>query len=112
MKNVIDELITEYNIDTSRIYGTGLSMGSRGTFALSTAYPELYAAQINIASADTYSEEGLEAIADKPIWALVASDDTADRVEGFRNNIADLEEQGAVVERRMEEEGWNGYLRG
>ncbi len=112
VKNVIDELITEYNIDTSRIYGTGLSMGSRGTFALSTAYPELYAAQINIASADTYSEEGLAAIADKPIWALVASDDTADRVEGFRNNIADLEEQGAVVERRMEEEGWNGYLRG
>lgn len=112
VKNVIDELITQYNIDTSRIYGTGLSMGSRGTFALSTAYPELYAAQLNIASADVYSEEGLAAIADKPIWALVACDDTADRVAGFRDNIADLEEQGAVVERRMDEQGWNGYLRG
>ena len=72
-------------------YGTGLSMGSRGTWALSTAYPDLYAAQINIASADVYSEEGLAEIADKPIWALVSSDDSEERVNGFRDNIADLE---------------------
>lgn len=112
VKNVIDELIGEYDIDASRIYGTGLSMGSRGTWALSTAYPDLYAAQINIASADVYSEEGLAEIADKPIWALVSSDDSEERVNGFRDNIADLEAQGAVVERRMDEQGWNGYARG
>ena len=44
LKRLLDKSISIYNIDTSRIYLTGLSMGGYGTFALSQIYPEYFAA--------------------------------------------------------------------
>lgn len=41
---LILEIIRNYNVDKSRIYLTGLSMGGYGTWALATEYPELFAA--------------------------------------------------------------------
>jgi predicted peptidase len=41
---LIKETISKYNIDTTRIYLTGLSMGGWGTWKLATEHPELFAA--------------------------------------------------------------------
>lgn len=41
---LIKETIAKYNIDTSRIYLTGLSMGGWGTWKLACEHPELFAA--------------------------------------------------------------------
>jgi predicted peptidase len=41
---LIQETISKYNIDTSRIYLTGLSMGGWGTWKLAIEHPELFAA--------------------------------------------------------------------
>ena len=41
---LINEIISKYNIDKSRIYLTGLSMGGWGTWKLAEEHPELFAA--------------------------------------------------------------------
>lgn len=41
---LIQETISKYNIDKSRIYITGLSMGGWGTWKLATEHPDLFAA--------------------------------------------------------------------
>ena len=41
---LIQSICTTYNIDKSRIYLTGLSMGGWGTWKLATEHPELFAA--------------------------------------------------------------------
>lgn len=42
-KRFIDYMSTEYAVDTSRIYGTGQSMGCMTTLILASEYPDLYA---------------------------------------------------------------------
>src|SRR5690348_14723690 len=44
LKGLIDSLIAEYKVDTSRVYLTGLSMGGYGTWFLASRYPEKFAA--------------------------------------------------------------------
>ncbi len=41
---LIDGMIAKHNIDTNRIYLTGLSMGGYGSWSLGTKYPERFAA--------------------------------------------------------------------
>ncbi len=41
---LIEEVVTLYKIDTSRIYLTGLSMGGYGSWHLASAYPDQFAA--------------------------------------------------------------------
>lgn len=44
LKGLLDEVIENYNVDESRIYLTGLSMGGYGSFDLAMSYPGLFAA--------------------------------------------------------------------
>lgn len=44
LKELLDHMIQQYPVDTSRIYLTGMSMGGFGTFAMAQAYPEYFAA--------------------------------------------------------------------
>jgi predicted peptidase len=44
IKKFIDEIVSKYSIDTSRIYLCGLSMGGYGTWFTAMAYPDLFAA--------------------------------------------------------------------
>ena len=48
LKQLLDELIKTYNVDKSRVYLTGLSMGGFGTWALATAFPEYFAAIVPV----------------------------------------------------------------
>ncbi len=41
---LLDEMAARHNIDTNRIYITGLSMGGYGTWSLATKFPERFAA--------------------------------------------------------------------
>jgi len=42
--NLLDDIVAQYDVDTERIYLTGLSMGGYGTWSLASAYPERFAA--------------------------------------------------------------------
>ena len=44
INGLVDEIIKKYEVDTSRIYLTGLSMGGFGTWSLASMHPERFAA--------------------------------------------------------------------
>ncbi|NLK08659.1 MAG: hypothetical protein GX316_08170 [Firmicutes bacterium] len=107
--DVIHMLIEEYNIDTSRIYGTGLSAGSAGTWAMAVENPSLYAALVPVCGGHRFSDKQIAVLADKPIWAFIAADDNP---AGMRTAIEQLELLGGIVVRNVDDEAWNGFLRG
>ncbi len=48
VKEMLDDVIQKYPIDTRRIYVAGLSMGGMGTFDMLCRYPDLFAAAVPI----------------------------------------------------------------
>ncbi len=65
---LIMEIASKYNIDHSRIYLTGLSMGGWGTWKLAQEHPELFAAIAPVcASVDDYMLEDVLKIKELPI---------------------------------------------
>ncbi len=70
LKAAIDEFIAENsaNIDLTRIYVGGYSMGGKMTLKMAIAYPEMFAAAFPICPAWSPSEELLSNISDMPVW--------------------------------------------
>lgn len=70
LRAAIDDFIEKNkdNIDLSRIYIGGYSMGGKMTYKMAIAYPELFAAAFPICPAWSPSDEKLEKISDMPIW--------------------------------------------
>ncbi|MBN1301844.1 MAG: prolyl oligopeptidase family serine peptidase [Melioribacteraceae bacterium] len=83
--NLIDFLIAEYPIDTSRIYITGLSMGGFGTWDLITRYPDKFAAAIPMSGAG--DPEKAHLINELPVWVFHGEMDLAVPAEGSRNMV-------------------------
>ena len=70
LKAAIDDFIAKNaeNIDLTRIYVGGYSMGGKMTLKMAIAYPEMFAAAFPICPAWSPSEELLSYISDMPIW--------------------------------------------
>ena len=70
LRAAIDEFIAENkaNIDTTRIYIGGYSMGGKMTLKMSVAYPEMFAAAFPICPAWAVPSEYAELLADLPLW--------------------------------------------
>lgn len=77
LRAAIDDFIEKNkdNIDLSRIYIGGYSMGGKMTYKMAVAYPELFAAAFPICPAWSPSDEKLEKIADMPIWLTSSTRD-------------------------------------
>jgi predicted peptidase len=71
--NLLDEIEARYNVDTERVYLTGLSMGGYGTWALGSKYPERFAAIAPICGGGLrFMALGLT---DMPIWVFHGAKD-------------------------------------
>ncbi len=70
LRAAIDDFIAKNkdNIDLSRIYVGGYSMGGKMTLKMAVAYPEMFAAAFPICPAWSPSDEMVEYISDMPIW--------------------------------------------
>jgi len=69
----VPEMSEKYNIDTSRMYLTGLSMGGRCTWKLALAMPDAFAAiAVVCGRTNTYQ---FETIQDMPIWMFHGAQD-------------------------------------
>ncbi len=70
LKALIDDFIEKNadNVDLSRIYIGGYSMGGKMTLKMAIAFPEMFAAAFPICPAWSPSEELLSYISDMPIW--------------------------------------------
>ncbi|MDY3030313.1 MAG: GDSL-type esterase/lipase family protein [Clostridia bacterium] len=85
---LIDSMKVKYNLNSSRMYATGLSMGGFGTWDLLMRYPDLFAAAIPMGGAGDTSKA--DVIKNTPVWTfhqlhdpVVASDGTVAMVKAL-----------------------------
>ena len=102
MNNLFDYIIDTYNVDESRIYGTGQSQGGMMTIAISDKYPDFYAAQYLVAC--QWDAEEMAAMADDKLWITVCEGDIK-AYPGMNASVAVWEEMGVTVLKN--EEMWD-----
>lgn len=87
--NVVGELVKQYNVDTSRIYATGLSLGGGGTWTAISQYSDVFAAGVPIAGTSTINDGwAIPANMTKvPIWAFHADNDGTVNVDHTRSTL-------------------------
>lgn len=77
LRAAIEDFIAQNkdNVDTTRIYIGGYSMGGKMTLKMAIAYPEMFAAAFPICPAWSPSPELCEKIADLPVWIISSTRD-------------------------------------
>ncbi|MBQ9552669.1 MAG: hypothetical protein IJU96_07880 [Clostridia bacterium] len=73
-KAMIDAFIAEHEseIDLTRIYVGGFSMGGKMTLKMASSYPSFFAAAFPLCPAYAPSDEQVDALADLPVWLIVS----------------------------------------
>jgi len=89
---VLTSVEKEFNIDASRIYVAGQSMGGFGTWHFITERPNLFAAAIPLCGGGDPTHAGL--IAHVPIWAFHGDADPTVPVTESREMIAAIRKSG------------------
>ena len=92
---VLERMKTQYNVDRSRIYLIGHSMGAIGTWALASKYPDIWAAVVPFSGAGSpLLAERMKAI---PQFVVHGDADPTVNVAGSRTMVAALKKLGATV---------------
>jgi len=95
VENAIEQVTEDENIDPSRIYLTGLSMGGYGAWALAVHRPDLFAGLVPICGGgDPATVERLRGL---PIWVFHGSDDLVVRESESLEMVASLRAHGIPV---------------
>jgi predicted peptidase len=89
---MIEETLKEDQIDPSRVYLTGLSMGGFGSFDLATRHPEWFAAVAPICGAADPAK--VATIKDLPVWVVHGDADQTVPVERSRSAVKALRDAG------------------
>ena len=97
LTNLLDDIVARYEIDTDRIYLTGLSMGGYGTWALASKYPDRFAAIAPICGGG--KRFMAYRLKDTPVWAF----------HGAKDRVVPLEESEEMVE-AINDRGGNAKL--
>jgi predicted peptidase len=90
---ILDSLEKEFNLDKSRYYASGLSMGGYGTWDLITRYPERFAAAVPICGAGDPTKASR--IAKIPLYIFHGDADATVPVAGSREMVAAIKTAGA-----------------
>jgi predicted peptidase len=93
---LLEDIQAEYAVDPGRIYVTGLSMGGYGTWAFASAYPDIPAAIVPVASFYNDPLTGVEGgvptnicdLKDIPTWVF----------HGGRDEVFDKEVAEVIIE--------------
>ncbi len=97
LTNLLDDIVARYDVDTDRIYLTGLSMGGYGTWALASKYPDRFAAIVPICGGG--KRFMAYRLKDTPVWAF----------HGAKDSVVPLEESEEMVE-AINDRGGNAKL--
>lgn len=84
--NLLDDITARYDVDTERIYLTGLSMGGYGSWALASEYPDRFAAVVPICGGGNRMMS--LTLKDVPIWAF----------HGAKDSVVPLKESQELVD--------------
>lgn len=86
----------ENNIDTSRVYLSGWSMGAAGTISVASNNKNFFAALVIIAPFDSVTAGQVKAMKDTPIWLVTCTKDTTAShitfAKPFWNSVKDTTE--------------------
>jgi predicted peptidase len=102
---IIESLISEFSLDTNRLYAAGLSMGAAGVFSLLETRPGLFAAALACAGAG--NNNAAADIARTPLWAFHAEGDNVVDVDGTRSMVESIENTGIEFVRFVSESWTN-----
>lgn len=91
---LLDDVQHRHNVDSRRIYVTGLSMGGAGTWDLANADPKRLAAIVPICGTSEIDQSRFRTL---PIWAAVGGKDRPSLVGGLQQTVAQLREQGTPI---------------
>ncbi len=89
---ILNQLEGTYNIDTDRVYLTGLSRGAVGTWRAMASYSNVFAAGAPASGWGNTSQSSL--LATKPIWAFQGGADTVVAPTYSRAMITAIQQQG------------------
>jgi len=90
--DILQKVKADYNIDRTRIYVTGLSMGGFGAYAIAIAHPDEFAAIVPVCGGGDPNH--LAVIAKIPIWIFHAAKDPSIRAGYANNSVAALKRAG------------------
>lgn len=93
LKKLLDDVIENNNVDQSRVYLTGLSMGGFGSFNLAIAYPDYFAAVAPICGGGNASMA--YKMKDIPTWVFHGKLDKAVPYSQSVDMVKALEKAGA-----------------
>ncbi len=93
LNGLVDDVTSKYQVDTNRIYVTGLSMGGFGTWSLAAAYPAKFAAIAPICGGGNPGDA--PKIKDLPIWVFHGAKDTAVPLKRSADMVEALKEAGS-----------------
>lgn len=103
LKALLDTALKKYNVDRSRIYLTGLSLGGYGAWDLATRYPHYFAAVAPICGGGIAQAAGaMRAI---PTWVFHGRKDDAVPEEESARMVAALKAAGGNVQYTVLPEG-------
>jgi predicted peptidase len=92
LKGLLESVIKTHNVDTKRVYLTGLSMGGMGTWQFAGTYPEFFAA---IAPVCGGGEIHLTRnLTEMPIWAFHGDKDDLVPLEESQRMVAGVKHHG------------------
>jgi len=92
---ILDSVEKEFNIDPSRIYVTGQSMGGYGTWDIILRYPKRFAAAVPVCGSGDPTQA--KSIAHLPIWDFHGSKDGTVPTKGSREMVEALKKAGGEI---------------
>jgi predicted peptidase len=87
------ELLDKYNIDPSRVYLTGMSLGGFGTWDLASRYPEYFAAIMPLCGGGR--PDMAETMKDVPTWVFHGDKDRLVNVNRSKQMVNAMQELGS-----------------
>ena len=102
---LLDAVCKEYNVDTSRLYTTGQSMGGMMSFYFNITHPDLFAASLFVSS--QWDTSKMQDFGKKKFFYIVAGGDQK-ACGGMQDLTKVLKENDA----RLESDSWSAKLSG
>ena len=96
INGLIEEVVEKYQVDTSRIYLTGLSMGGFGTWSLASMYPERFAAIAPVCGGGEVRQI-LRSLVEMPIWTFHGQKDDVIPFSRSEEIVVALKKNGSSI---------------
>jgi predicted peptidase len=89
---ILQKVMADYPVDPKRVYGTGLSMGGFGIYAMAAEYPGTFAAVVGICGG--LDPGSASRLAHTPVWAFHGAADPTVNVKFSRDTVEALRKAG------------------